>query len=165
MALGNLQELRIAEITVGPLEEGREYELRFWIAAKLVEAGYARFNEEASITLSSLTQIHWRETRLQTGRRISSLPAFFYPKLRQYLFELKRKTDSDPLMAETYTQALRLARDVISCRLKKVVNLAPHARAEGLIQSLSEEERTLFRKIQRTVSEWESGILRTERVK
>jgi hypothetical protein len=162
VALSNLQELRIVDTTVGPLEEGKEYEMRFWIASELVEAGYARFSDDISMALSSLTQIHWRETRLQTGQRISPLPAFFYPKLRHYLNELKQKTVSDPSMAETYRQAARLAQDVVSCRLKKIVNLAPHARAESLVQSLSDEERTLFMTIRAMVSEWQSRILHVE---
>jgi len=162
VALGSLQELRVAETTVGPLEEGKEYEVRYWIALELVKAGYARFYEDVPMTFLSLNKVHWRETRLQTGRQISPLPESFYPKLRRYLEELRRKAASDASVAGEYSQASRLARDIVSCRLKKIVNLATYSQAESILRPLSREERDIFESVGAMVSEWESKILKTE---
>lgn len=162
VALGNLQELNVAEATIGPLEEGKEYEVRYWIASELVKAGYARFYEDVPLTFASLNKIHWRETKLQTGRQISPLPEYFYPKLRRYLEELRQSASRDASLAVEYAQALRLARDIINCRLKKIVNLATYPPAESILRSLSKEERCLFDNVCTMVSEWESKILKTE---
>ena len=162
VALGNLQELSVAETTVGPLEEGKEYEVRYWIALELVKAGYARFYEDVPMTFVSLTQIHWRETKLPTGRQISTLPAFFYPKLRRYLEDLKKKASTDASIAVEYAQASRLARDIVNCRLKKIVNLATYSREESILRSLSKEERSIFNRVNTMSSEWGSKILKME---
>lgn len=162
VALGNLQELNVAETAVGPLQEGKEYELRFWIALELVKAGYARFYDDDSMTFSSLNKIHWRETKLQSGRQISPLPEFFYPKLRRYLEELKRKVASDASIAGEYAQALRLAQDIVNCRLKKIVNLATYPKTESILKSLSKEERGIFESVDVTISEWMSKVLKVE---
>jgi hypothetical protein len=162
VAIGGLQELKVAETTVGPLEEGKEYEVRYWMALELVKAGYARFYEDVSLTFLSLNQIHWRETKLQTGRQISSLPLFFYPKLRRYLDELKKKASSDAAIAGEYSQASRLAKDIVNCRLKKIVSLATYSQEESVLRSLSREERSIFESVGTMFSEWESKILKAD---
>ncbi|MFH0749060.1 MAG: hypothetical protein V1915_03990 [Candidatus Bathyarchaeota archaeon] len=160
VAIGNLQELSVAETIVGPLLEGKEYAMRFWIALELVKAGYARLYEDDAMTFSSLNKIHWRETKLQSGRQVSPLPEFFYPKLRRYLEELKRKVASDASLAIEYTQASRLAQDIINCRLKKIINLATYSQTEGILKALTKEERSIFEGVETMVSNWTSEVLK-----
>ncbi len=159
VSLGNLQELSVAETVVGPLQQGKEYTMRYWIASILVRSGYARFYEDDSMTFLSLNKIHWRETKLQMGRQISPLPEFFYSKLRRYLGELKQKASSDASFAGEYTQALRLAQDIVNCRLKKITNLATSPQRESVIKDLSIEERSIFEGVGAMVLEWTSKIL------
>ena len=162
VALGNLQELSVAETTIGPLQEGKEYEIRFWIASELVKVGYAHFYEEDSMTFSSLNKMHWRETKLQSGRQISPLPEFFYPKLRRYLEELKLKLMSDASIAAEYAQASRLAQDIVNCRLKKIINLATYPQTESVLKVLSKEERCIFESTDSMISEWSFKVLKLE---
>ncbi len=162
VALGNLQAIEVAETTVGPLEEGKEYEVRYWVASELVKAGYARFYEDVPLTFASLNKIHWRETKLQTGRQISPLPEFFYPKLRRYMEELRQNASRDATLAGEYAQASRLARDIINCRLNKIVNLATYPPSENVLRPLSKEERSLFDSVCSLVSEWEAKIFKAE---
>lgn len=162
VALGNLQAIGVAETTIGPLEEGKEYEVRYWIASELIKAGYARFCEDVLLTFASLNKIHWRETKLQTWRQISPLPEFFYPKLRRYMVELRQNASRDAAFAGEYVQASRLARDIINCRLNKIVNLATFPPSENVLRSLSKEEQNLFDSVCTMVSEWESKIFKTE---
>ncbi|RLI20993.1 hypothetical protein DRO45_02945 [Candidatus Bathyarchaeota archaeon] len=42
----NCPEIKLAGLTVGPFEEGNEYEVRYWIARELVKSGIARFRAE-----------------------------------------------------------------------------------------------------------------------
>jgi hypothetical protein len=162
VALGNLQELNIAETAVGPLQEGKEYAVRYWIASILVQAGYARFYEDDSMTLLALNKIHYRETRLQTGRQISPLPDFFYSKLRRYLGEVKQKAARDASFAGEYNQALRLAQDIVNCRLKKIANLATYSQGESALKSLSREERSIFEGVSALVLGWSTKIMEAE---
>ncbi len=162
VALGSLQSFDVADATVGPLEEGKEYEVRYWVASELVKAGYARFYDDIPLTFASLNKIHWRETKLQTGRQISPLPEFFYSKLRRYLDELKQNASRDASLAMEYAQASRLAHDIVNCRLNKIVNLATYPPTENVLRALCKEERGLFDSICATVSEWESRIYKVE---
>lgn len=163
IAVANLQEITVAEATIGPLEEGKEYEMRYWVAAELVKSGYVRFREDEPLAFIVLNKVHWRETKLQTGLQISSLPDQFYPKLRRYLREVRDKLSVEPSVANEYVQATRLAKDIINCRLKKIVSLAATpTRSAAIAQALSKEEQTLFENIRSAVTEWESQILKTE---
>lgn len=162
VALGSLQELSVADSVVGPLEEGREYEVRYWIALEMVKAGYARFYEDVQMTFLVLNQIHWRETKLQIGRQISSLPEFFYPKLRRYLEDLRQKVSKDASFAGEYAQASGLARDIVNSRLKKIIYLTTYPREESILQALSEEEMGIFDSGSAIVTGWESNILKVE---
>ncbi len=163
VAITNLQEVAVAETTVGPLEEGKEYEMRYWVAAELAKSGYVRFREDESLAFVSLNKVHWRETKLQQGLQISALPDHFYPKLRRYLNALREKLGVDSSAMNEYVQATRLAKDVVNCRLKKIVNLATTpARSPAFINALTGEERTLFEDVRGIVAKWEADILRTE---
>ncbi len=163
VAIANLQEITVAETIVGPLEDGKEYEMRHWVAAELVRSGYARFREDEPLAFIALNKVHWRETKLQTGLQISALPDQFYPKLRRYLKSVRELLSAEPSAANEYVQANRLARDIVNCRLKKIVSLAATpTRSTSIIQCLSKEEQILFDSVRNAVTEWEAQILRTE---
>ena len=42
----NYPEIKLAGLNVGPFQEGNEYEVYFWAAQELAEAGVAHFREE-----------------------------------------------------------------------------------------------------------------------
>lgn len=158
VALENLQKLTIADINVGPLEKGKEVEVTSWIAEELVKAGYARFQEGEMINIASLNKIHWRETRLQSGRTISPLPEFFYPKLRRFLEELRNDS-----MESDHKSAMRLIVDIINIRIKKILRLgASSSQTENILRHLTPEEKIFYNKLHSTVMEWKLKILRLE---
>lgn len=159
----NLQEVTIIDTTIGPLEEGKELETSYWIAEELIKLGYARFNEDDVLTYTTLNKLHWRETKLSPGLQISPLPDYFYPKLRRFLNASRQKASKEPTAANQYLQADRLARDIINCRLRKIVNLAASStRVASIVQALSNEERILFEKVKIAVTDWEKNILGNE---
>ena len=166
IALSNLQELKLVGLTVNSLKKGKTSEAKNWIALRLVKSGHARFQDEYSMNIVSLNKIHWRETKLQKGRRISSLPEFFYPRLRRYLGELKEKATSDVSFAIEYDRVDRLARDIAHCRLKKIVSLsASPSQTENVLGSLSKEERNLYDDLHSKILTWNSKILRIRSIK
>ena len=150
-------EIKVAGETVGPLEEGKEFQVKFWVASELVKAGIARF-PEGQLDLVGLHKLYWRET-VQTGKQIPSLPENFYPRLRRYLGELKGSTD--PVKLQEYEKAIRTVYDIVNCRLRKIVGLASGpAQTEDMLCNLSEEERILYNHLYEMVTEWRKRILK-----
>lgn len=161
VVLKNLRQLKLGSITIGPLKEDEEVETKNWIASELIKAGYARYIDEYSMDGISLNKIHWRETRLQTGRRISSLPEYFYPRLRRYVHSLKEKAMSDTSFAVEYDRSVRLAHDIVNCRLKKIVSLAASpSQTENILRSLTGEERSLYNDLHAKISKWNTDIFK-----
>ena len=68
----NEEKIELAGLKVGPFEEGREYEVRFWIAQELERAGIVRFREEDMLDVVKLHKIHWKE-RVQPTNKVSTL--------------------------------------------------------------------------------------------
>ncbi|MEM2093935.1 MAG: hypothetical protein QXI32_01405 [Candidatus Bathyarchaeia archaeon] len=162
VATANLQHLNVAGSTIGPLEEGREYEMRYWIAAELARRGYVRFREDECLSFAVLNKIHWRETKLQVGLQLSALPEQFYPKLRRYLASLRERLNVNSVFNE-YAQATRLAKDIVNCRLKKIVNLAANpAGSTSAVSALTKEEQFLFEEVKNVVAKWGREILKID---
>jgi len=158
----NCPEIELAGLKVGPFQEGREYEVKFWIAQELEKAGIARFREEELLDLVKLNKIHWKE-RVQSIQQISSLPEDFYPRLRRYLTDLKKEAVKKPEKMGDYDKARGLSRDIINLRLKKIVSLASApAQTDQILKDLTREERVVYKSLYETISEWRNEILKTK---
>jgi len=156
----NCPEIELAGLKVGPFEEGREYEVRFWIAQELEKAGIARLREEELLDAVKLYKMHWKE-RVQSVKQISSLPEDFYPKLRRYLAGLKGEAAKNPEKMKDYEKVTRLSHDIINCRLKKIVSLASApAQTDQILKNLTKEERVIYERLSVIISEWRSTILK-----
>lgn len=159
VAIRNCPEVELAGLKIGPFEEGKEYEIRFWVAQELEKAGVARLREEELLDMVKLYKIHWKE-RVQPVKRVSSLPQEFYPKLRRYLTNLKREAARDAEKMGQYKKCLAYSRDIINCRLKKTVSLSSSpAQTNQVLQNLATEERILYDRLHEIISEWRKGIL------
>jgi len=155
----NCPEIKLAGLTVGPLEEGKEYELMYWIARELEKAGIASFHEEETLDAVKLYKIHWKE-RVQSAKQIISLPEDFYPRLRRYLSTLRRDAVRKPEKMKEYEKAVRLSRDIINCRLKKIISLASAPKQTNqTLSNLTKEEHALYEKLNVSISGWRSKIL------
>jgi hypothetical protein len=157
----NCPEIELAGLKIGPLEEGKEYEVKFWIAQELEKAGIARFHEEDLLTAVKLYKTHWKE-RVQSVKQMASLPQDFYPKLRRYLADLKENAVKKPENMREYEKAVRHSRDIINCRLKKIVSLASASAAQTnqIINNLTVEERNIYRFLRKNIEEWRTEILK-----
>ena len=155
----NESEIELAGLKIGPFEEGRDYELRFWVARELEEAGVVRFREEDVLDVIKLHKIHWKE-RVQPTNQVSSLPAGFYPQLRRYLSGLETMTQANSGKLKDLEKSMQIALDITNCRVKKIVAMAssPPLTAQAL-QSLTPEERALYHHLFSLIDEWKSRIL------
>ena len=84
----NCPEIKLAGLTVGPFDEGNEYEVYFWVAKELASAGMVHFREDDILDATKLFKAQWKEG-VQVPGQISELPGDFYPKLRRFLRDLK----------------------------------------------------------------------------
>ncbi len=154
-------EIDLPGVKVGPFKEGKEYEVKYWIAQELKKAGIVHLREVEPLDLMSLNKIHWKE-RVQTSQRVTSLPDDFYPKLRRYLEELNEEAIKNPEKRENYDKAKNLADDITRTRLKKIVSLASSpAQTRQILGNLTEEELTLYNYLHTSIEKWRSRILKT----
>jgi len=156
----NHPEIQLAGLTIGPYEEGKEYEVKYWIANELERAGIARLREEETLDSVKLHKISWKEG-IQQARQLSPLQEDFYPKLRRYLATLKRGAIGNPDKLKEYEKVVRLSHDIVNIRLRKIVSLASSPeQTNQTLKDLAQEERTLYTRLHTIISEWKTKILK-----
>ena len=160
----NCPGIKLAGLTVGPFDEGNEYEVYFWVAKDLANAGMVHFREDDVLDSTKLFKVQWREG-VQIPGQITELPDDFYPKLRRYLAALKEEA-KQPEKINEYQKTQHLAKDVVNSRLKKIVALsgAP-GQGEQVVKKFSSEEKILYEQLVKIISEWKAKILEAEREK
>jgi hypothetical protein len=158
VAFRNSPKIDLVGLSIGPFEEGNEYEVRLWIAQQLEQAGICRRREE-TLTASRLYPILHRE-RIQAVGNLSSLPEDFYPRLRSVLATLKSEFKSSPKKMREYEYVQQISKDILGCRLKKIISLASTPGQKGqLARNLTAEELSLFEELDRVINVWRSQIL------
>lgn len=156
----NCPEIQLVGVKVGPFEEGKEYEVKYWVAKELERAGIARVRQEELLDAVKLHKIFWKES-IQQARQVSPLEEDFYPRLRRYLASLKRKAISNPEKLKEYDKARRLSRDIVNCRLRKIVSLASSpAQTNQTLKNLAREERVLYERLYEIINKWKQKILK-----
>lgn len=156
----NCPQIELAGLKIGPFEEGREYEVKYWVARELERAGIARFREGELLDTKTLSKIRWKET-IQQARHLSPLREDFYPRLRRCIVALKRRAGSSPDKMREYEKVVRLAHDIVNCRLRKIVFLASSPKQTNqTLKDLAAEERILYEQTQALVEEWKDKILK-----
>jgi hypothetical protein len=157
----NCPEIKLAGLTVGPFDEGNEYEIYFWVAKELAKAAMVHFREDDMLDSTKLNRAQWKELCSIPGQ-ISELPDDFYPKLRRYLGELKdqaTQTQQSEKFQE-YDRGKHVARDLVNSRLKKIVSLASGpGQSEQVLNKLTKEEKIVFVQLVKIISEWKARIL------
>lgn len=157
----NSPEIDLPGMKVGPFKQGKEYEVKYWVAKELKKAGIARIRMEEPIDLTLLNKIHWKE-RVQASQKVTSLPDDFYPKLRRFLEELSETAIKKPETRPDYDKAKNNSADIIRMRLKKIVALASSGRKQTsqILHGLTKEEQCLYDCLHKIISEWQHEILK-----
>jgi hypothetical protein len=159
VASRNAPEIKLAGLSVGPFEEGTDYEVCYWVASELAKSGIAHFHAEDVLDASKLSKIQWTE-RVQTAGQISKLPEGFYPKLRRYIAQLREGMANNPEKMREYERADQLTRDIVNSRLKKIVSIASApAQTEGTLRNLTGEERLVYEQLFKIINGWRTQIL------
>jgi hypothetical protein len=155
----NCPEIKLAGLTVGPFDEGNEYETYFWAAKELAAAGMVHFREDDVLDTTKLFKAQWKEG-VQIPGQISELPNDFYPKLRRFVFDLKEQASKESERYQEYDRAKQLARDIVNSRLKKIVALsAAPTQSEQVLKKFTAEEKLVYEQLVKIISEWKAKIL------
>jgi hypothetical protein len=156
----NHPKIDLPGIKIGPFKEGKEYEVRFWVAQELKKAGIAHLRLDEPLDLI-LNKIHWKES-VQSSQRVSSLPEDFYPKLRRYLEKLSEKAIKKVEYRSDYEKASKVSDDITRTRLKKIVSLASSPRTRQIWGNLTKEEQVLYDHLYAIISNWRTNILKSQ---
>jgi len=158
VAVKSTPKIELIGFSVGPFEEGHEYEVRLWVARELERDGIVRIREGA-LDAAKLYKIQWTE-RIQAVGQLSTLPEDFYPRLRRLIDELRAASRTSPEKMREYEYVQNLAQDIVNCRLRKIISLASIPAPESqVLKNLTPEERALYERIHQIVSEWRSKIV------
>ena len=159
----NSPKIDLPGMKVGPFKEGKEYEVRYWIATELKKAGIARIRMDEPLDLMMLNKIQWKE-RVQASQIVTSIPEEFYPKLRRFLKELNEQAIKKPEKRSDSEKAKNLSADILRMRLKKIVLLASSGRNQTgqILRSLTKEEKYVYECLHKIISEWQNEILKTQ---
>jgi hypothetical protein len=157
----NCPEIKLAGLTVGPFDEGNEYEAYFWVAKELAAVGMVHFREDEALDATKLFKAQWKEG-VQIPGQISEVPDDFYPKLRRFIADLKDQASkqSESEKYQEYDRARQLARDIVNSRLKKIVALsAAPTQSEQVLKKLTSEEKFMYEQLVKIISEYKAKIL------
>jgi hypothetical protein len=155
-------EIRLAGLSVGPFEEGNDYEVYYWAALELEKGGIARPREEDKLDSVKLNKVQWTE-RIQTSGQVSKLPDYVYPKLRRRLAELRKEIAKDPEKIREYERFRHLTQDITNSRLRKIVSIASApAQTENTLRNFTTEEKLLYDRLYRLIENWRKQILEYE---
>lgn len=64
----NCPEIQLVGLKVGPFEEGKEYEVKYWVAKELERRGIARVREEELLDAVKLHKIFGKKVFNRLGR-------------------------------------------------------------------------------------------------
>ena len=152
-------EIKLAGLSVGPFDEGNDYEVCYWVASELVKSGVARFRAEDQLGVVKLGKIQWME-RVQTAGQMSKLPEGFYPRLRRYIAEARQGIVNNPEKMREFERADQLTKDIVNSRLRKIVSIAATSvQTESTLRNLTVEERLLYEQLYRVINNWKTQIL------
>jgi hypothetical protein len=155
----NCPEIKLAGLSLGPFEEGNEYEVYYWAALELEESGVAHFREEERLDVGKLNKIQWTE-RIQKAGQICKVPEGFYPQLRRFLEKTREKVAKDPDTVREYEKVKDLTRDIVNTRLKRIVSIASApAQTENTLRNLTPEERLLYEQLYKIINQWRTRIM------
>lgn len=157
----NQPEIQLAGLKIGPYEEGKEYDIPYWIANELEKAGIAKLRDEELLDTKKLDKTLWKE-KIQQTRQITHLEQDFYPRLRRFLQSLRKQASTNPDKAQEYRKATDAAQDIVNIRIRKIIALAssPEQTNQTLDNDLAKEEHTLYDQLYTTINEWKNNILK-----
>ena len=137
--------------------EGSSIEVPKWAGEILVKNGVASPQEDSFD--NELFNALSRE-RMQGPLHLSTLKKDFYVNLRSYLQTLINNVSMDHTLSQRFDKISANARDLISYRTQKLLNLASTASLSSeLLEKITPEEQKIIEGVGKIISEWKETIL------
>ncbi|MBS7622977.1 DNA replication complex GINS family protein [Candidatus Bathyarchaeota archaeon] len=160
--LRGLPELFFSDEKLGPLREGDELELPYWAAQELADSGVAKILGREPLDIPTLTKVHWREC-IPSSREIPQIDNDFYCRLRHLLRRLREEAESEPSKRETLVKVESQFKDIVDCRMRKIMYLATAPpQVDAVLQKMTVEERMLYSRLSTITREWRMEVLALE---
>lgn len=159
-----LPATKVGALQLGAFIEGNEARIPLWAAKALEAEGIVKLNPDQSQQLiaSELFKLSWKEER---NEALLVLPPNFYPKLRELTNQLNESIKQNPTHTtlSEQRQAFMKAKDLINCRLQKILRLSFERNpSKPLVEALQPEEKSLFNNIRSEIDDWREKILLEE---
>lgn len=147
MANRNCEEIKLAGLTVGPFEEGNEYEVKYWVAEELAKSGIVFIKKGEMLDFQKLIQKH-HFMLSKSSKEFVRLGEFFYPKVRRLLAQLEEKAHEDPIKLREFERAVNVVKDLIRCRRMKVFYRARDSTMTSeILEKMTPEERCFYEEL------------------
>ncbi len=164
VVLKDVEDPLLEALGIGRLQKGSEVPLQRGVARSLVREGIAEY-AESRLRLEDLGRYAFLETRRGTApNTLEKLPQTFYPDLRDYIEQLRRRSlERDPYAIEELHKAEAFIEDLVKTRLRKILLLVQAGEdAKEAYDAMTPEERVLFDAIRKLVDTWKKEILPVE---
>ena len=76
---------------------------------------------------------------------------------------MKEESKKDPSKIAHYEKALSLSKDIVNCRVRKIISLsAISASTTEMTKNMAAEEMALYDKLSAIIGDWKDGLLKKE---
>jgi len=159
IAIKSIPKISIGDEQLGPVDENKYFEARYWVAEELVKNGFAKIvSGEDKLEMVDIQKAQIVET-IQSPRHVASLPKNFYARLRKFLKNLRNESLSNPDKKAEFQKALQLAMDIVTSRINKILILSSiREKDESILKNLTFEERFLFERVYEEVNRWRNSV-------
>lgn len=152
----DVEAIRVTDsLQFGPFKRGRYYSVPFWLAMILIEHEHASMGDVDFDfgTLQNYANIQLREQQLQALPDDSLVKFSIW---NGYLDQLARKSIVPSQTSEQYDLFLR---DLITLRLRRIINMSTSPPTDHIRRNFPREERALLNQLAEIVALWREEML------
>ncbi|MEM1525092.1 MAG: hypothetical protein QW618_03010 [Nitrososphaerales archaeon] len=152
-----LPKIEVGSVQIERVKERDLLELPRWVAEVLSELGFVEIQEE-SFDVELFRALN-RE-KIQNSLQLSTLKNEFYLRMRNYLNELKARSEKDSARKVEYDKISILCRDLINIRVCKLLyNACSSSIPTELLGKITFEEKILLERVREIIEDWKKNIL------
>ena len=140
------------------LKENSEIEVPRWMARELSRGKMVSILERDALDMAALAKIHWRES-IPGSREIPQMEYDFFHRLRGLLADLSEASERDPTKRIDLEKAQSQFKDILNCRLRKILNAAASPLTDSSLQKMTAEEQVLFSQLSTIIKEWRQKVV------
>lgn len=157
--LDTVEELTVADNTIGPFSKGRKEHLPNWVIEKLLNEGLVKIptDHEPSMQIQKQFRVERQQTMLQN---LEGSNPFLYAAVGRRLLNLQSdRTSMDPRRFEEIEKLQGLNQRLVDTRLPKLVRIAMANSLKDKRSQMTHEERWLCEQLADLLSRWREYLV------